>query len=239
MDTKNFKQALEVLEDAKSQVKEILTGDEASSILLRITAGLNTGITALSHASGSANTAFATSTETKPITSFMGKKIGKPAAVVTEDQLSVSDHEKKVFIEKVESLYEAIEIMDSFEVLKNYTIPEDVLLIRAVAKKSGVADFETGELTVDFIEAIKVHKAIKDIEAAEKKKVLEGEFDEGEGLKDPIVVNNDIPQSKDETAQQRIDRINDAKTIDEVSQLIAGEDRKTVLEAAEKMIGKL
>ena len=36
MDTKNFKQALEVLEDAKSQVKEILTGDEASALLLRL-----------------------------------------------------------------------------------------------------------------------------------------------------------------------------------------------------------
>lgn len=243
MDTKNFKQALEVLEDAKSQVKEILTGDEASSILLRITAGLNTGITALSHASGSANTAFATSTETKPITKFMGKAIERKDSNVSQEQLSIDEQEKQIFIDKVNNLYERISGLDSVEVLKIHTIPEDVLALRGVAKKAGVADFESAELDVKFIDTIKAKIAINKAEGAATGKVLDDDFTQIDDPEESEVTeetnSETIPGAKSETVQQRIDRINSATTIDEVAALIEGEDRKKVLEVAERRIAKL
>lgn len=222
MDTKNFKQALEVLEDAKSQVKEILTGDEASSILLRITAGLNTGITALSHACGGVNTAFVNSLETKPITKFMGKAIERKDSNVSQEQLSIDEQEKQIFIDKVNNLYERISGLDSVEVLKIHTIPEDVLALRGVAKRAGVKEFD-GELNVSFVDAIK--DAI-----IEKEKIKKAQQDALNIGTDPI------PPAKEEKAEQRITRINEAKSFDEVTALVEGEDRKTVLDAAEKKI---
>jgi len=222
VDTKNFKQALEVLEDAKSQVKEILTGDEASSILLRITAGLNTGITALSHACGGVNTAFVNSLETKPITKFMGKAIERKDSNVSQEQLSIDEQEKQIFIDKVNNLYERISGLDSVEVLKIHTIPEDVLALRGVAKRAGVKEFD-GELNVSFVDAIK--DAI-----IEKEKIKKAQQDALNIGTDPI------PPAKEEKAEQRITRINEAKSFDEVTALVEGEDRKTVLDAAEKKI---
>lgn len=211
-----------MLEDAKSQVKEILTGDEASSILLRITAGLNTGITALSHACGGVNTAFVNSLETKPITKFMGKAIERKDSNVSQEQLSIDEQEKQIFIDKVNNLYERISGLDSVEVLKIHTIPEDVLALRGVAKRAGVKEFD-GELNVSFVDAIK--DAI-----IEKEKIKKAQQDALNIGTDPI------PPAKEEKAEQRITRINEAKSFDEVTALVEGEDRKTVLDAAEKKI---
>jgi len=222
MDTKNFKQALEVLEDAKSQVKEILTGDEASALLLRVNAGLNSGITALAHACGGVNTAFVNSLETKPITKFMGKAIERKDSNVSQEQLSIDEQEKQIFIDKVNNLYERISGLDSVEVLKIHTIPEDVLALRGVAKRAGVKEFD-GELNVSFVDAIK--DAI-----IEKEKIKKAQQDALNIGTDPI------PPAKEEKAEQRITRINEAKSFDEVTALVEGEDRKTVLDAAEKKI---
>ena len=222
MQTEKLKQALSILEDAKAQVSEILTDNESSAILLRVNAGMNSGITALSHAAGSANTAFATAIESKPITNFMGKKIGKSPVTVTEDQITPEEHEKNIYKGKVEKLYSEILRIESTDVLKNYTIPEDVLVLRGVAKRAGVKEFD-GELNVSFVDAIK--DAI-----IEKEKIKKAQQDALNIGTDPI------PAAKEEKAEQRITRINEAKSFDEVTALVEGEDRKTVLDAAEKKI---
>lgn len=102
-------------------------------------------------------------TKLQPMTSFMGRplKQDKTAAV----DLDPKESEKQQYLAKVEKLYNQIGFIQPSIILNSYTIPEDVLVLRGVAKRAGVEGYESKELTVAFIEEIQF--------AIENKKELE------------------------------------------------------------------
>lgn len=88
-----------------------------------------------------------------PITEFMGEKIGK--VKVDYSEVSPEQAEKKAFLEKVETLENTISALSATEVLRHYSAPVDQTVIRGVAKRAGVKDFDSREVTEEFIDELK------------------------------------------------------------------------------------
>lgn len=106
----------------------------------------------------------------KPITNFMGEKIeiAKPVKVA---DLKPSDPEKEKYIEKVNKLYAQFTTLAPEGILNGYTIPEDILVLRGVAKRAGVENYEDAPLNLKFIEDIALAIEIKADEEKEQKNI--------------------------------------------------------------------
>lgn len=88
-----------------------------------------------------------------PITNFMGEDIRRPENKIAAD-LNPAAAEKQLYLDKVQNLYSKLPTMNPESILKSYVIPEDILVLRGVAKRAGVANYETAELNTEFIGAI-------------------------------------------------------------------------------------
>ena len=106
----------------------------------------------------------------KPITNFMGEKI-EIAKPINPADLQPTNPEKEKFIEKVNKLYTQFTTLAPEGILNGYTIPEDVLVLRGVAKRAGVENFEERPLTSQFIEDIALAIGIKAEEEVTQKKI--------------------------------------------------------------------
>lgn len=147
-----MKQAADILVKAKEDVQAALAGTENAFVLLATESQLNKAINRLQHLAGYDFNPTA-SEDFPPVTNFMGEEIVRQP-MITEEDLSPEDADKAIYLEKVETLYGRINSMTPEQVLHNYTLPEDELVVRGVAKMAGVEDFETKEMDFEFIEDI-------------------------------------------------------------------------------------
>jgi|GEM_PF-5407720 len=88
-----------------------------------------------------------------PITNFMGDEIRKADSVTVAD-LSPQESARQVFLAKVQKLWNDLPLMGVESVLMAYTLPEDILVLRGVAKRANVKDYDSRELNQEFIEDI-------------------------------------------------------------------------------------
>jgi len=100
------------------------------------------------------------STEFKPLPPII---IGEQHAPIDHN---IDRDEKQLFLHKVEQLYLNIITIDPSGLLTDVRLPEDEMVLRGVAKKAGLENFEDAELTVEFVEAIQ--EAVRENEATQR-----------------------------------------------------------------------
>lgn len=164
-------QCISILTGARDEIKILLVDSEHSHLSIGILASLEREISRLEFIGG-VQPSTTTKQEFPPITNFLGEDINYPKPL-TEDDLSPSELERSNFLTKVNNLYEQIDTLAPDGILNTYTIPEDILVLRGVAKKAGVEGYEEAEINVPFIESIVKAKAAKGQADLENKKIDE------------------------------------------------------------------
>jgi hypothetical protein len=170
--TNPIERTAEMLAYAKDYAEEYLEGNP--SVLLMVASTLTQLINKLNFMTGR-QTVSTPHVEHPPITEFMGEKITY-ANKINKADLTPAEADRSRFIEKVESLYAQFDSITPQGLLNSFTLPEDQLVIRGVAKRAGVEGYEDRGIDEDFIEdiaiAIKV-KAADDAQQAEIDRQLE------------------------------------------------------------------
>ena len=95
-----------------------------------------------------------------PITKFMGETIVRETKITSFD-LNPREAEKNAFLAKVDKLFAEIGTLNAQAILNSYTRPEDIMVLRGVAKRAGVDGFEDKPITFDFIEEIQMGVELK------------------------------------------------------------------------------
>lgn len=154
--TDNAKSPLTVVAEGLTEVKdhlhEILTEPEHSSILLYAKGALGAMINRFHFLAGTTPTA-STTEQFPPVTNFMGEELTLPKPIKPEN-LSPDELERDLFVDKVNRLYATIQTIPVDGVLNSYTLPEDQLVIRGVAKRAGLEGYEDREINPAFISDI-------------------------------------------------------------------------------------
>jgi hypothetical protein len=140
------------LTDVKEGIASILTGPEHSSHLMYANGALDAMINRFHFLGGSLPAANPV-TQFPPVTNFMGEELVLPKPIKAED-LSPDELETELFRDKVERLYATIQSIPADGLLNTYTLPEDQLVIRGVAKRAGLEGYEDREITFGFIDDI-------------------------------------------------------------------------------------
>lgn len=122
-----------------------------------------------------------------PVTSFLGQPIKPKAQPVMPDQLTLGKTEAELFLERRDALYAGFGSMSDNEVLKVLTLPDGPALIRSVAKKAGLEDFQDAKLNIGYF--MEVRRAI--IEQAEKDTVVANATGTGNAQADLDNMNNE------------------------------------------------
>jgi hypothetical protein len=162
--SKPIQDSLLLVKQAQMEVNKNLASPEYNSNLLELNSLFQRLISRLVFMGGILEPDTAEKrTKLQPMTTFMGRPL-KQDKVVSAD-LDPKESEKQIFLAKVEKLYHQISFIQPSIILNSYTIPEDVLVLRGVAKRSGVEGYESKGLTTEFIEEIQ--------RAIEEKKKLE------------------------------------------------------------------
>lgn len=182
----DIQQAATILIEAKQQVNATLEDSQHGMVLIGVNSGLDSLINRLAFLSGSQLQAVVTQ-DFPPVTEFMGEELVLRKQIAKED-LTPEEEEKENFITKVDTLYNQFDTISPEGILNSYTIPEDILVVRGVAKRAGVDGYSDRELTLRFIEDI--NKAIKQkaLDEAEErsinKKLAEGASEDNEDGED-------------------------------------------------------
>lgn len=111
--------------------------------------------------------------EFPPITNFMGEDLTNGKQEILKDLIRPKEAEKQAFLYAVEKLYNELPTANPHSIINAYTLPEHILILRGVAKRAGVADYETRPMTVQFLEDIILGIGIK-----EEEKKLQGTVDD-------------------------------------------------------------
>lgn len=171
---KPIQQALTVLAKAQQEINQILSGPEYNGNLLEINTNFRRINSRLVFMGGVLEPESMPSAPTRfpPMTSFMGKEIKKNEKV-TEADLNPAEADKQKFLSKVGKLWKELPGISPQSILNAYTIPEDVLVLRGVAKRAGVKDFAERPINQEFIEEIILGVGIKDEEAEQQLEIDE------------------------------------------------------------------
>lgn len=105
----------------------------------------------------------------KPMTRFMGREIKQDKTASVD--LDPAEHQKQQYLQKVNKLYDSIQFTQPSIILNAYTMNDDVMVLRGVAKKAGVEGYESKELNQSFIEEIQFAIAAKIEEALLQKNI--------------------------------------------------------------------
>lgn len=133
---------------------------QASQLKLRLNTDLDKLLNHLNFLSGTEPIIQSTEPMFKPLTEFMGDPITLPKQIKPED-LQPSDADRELYLQKVNKLYEEIDTIAEQGILNSYTIPEDVMVLRGVAKKAGIEGYEDRPIDEAFINNIVKAKAAK------------------------------------------------------------------------------
>jgi hypothetical protein len=154
MVNENFKLALDILLHAKDQIKKVLSDADSASVLISIESKLDKGINQLAFLTQSGVTTAPAVDQFPPVTNFMGEDIVmKPAEPVVVDP---TEEQRVAFVGKVDNIIASLltGTLTPELVVKNSPLPEDHLVIRGAAKKLGLADYDTADITVDYVSEI-------------------------------------------------------------------------------------
>lgn len=209
-------QSLQVVKAARAEVNKILTGTEGGLQLLELNnffQRIETRLVFMGAVTEPDNVK-AIKDDHPPITSFMGKKVEIRKGTSAQD-IKLDDDEKKIFLAKVDKLWANIHSLGSESVLNAYTQPGDVLVLRGVAKRAGIEDFEKQELNISFVDQIKKGVAKKNEEKGKQSfidKTLLEEKSRTVLTQEDIDADADIQKMKAEPGDTLIIR-NDGKKI--------------------------
>lgn len=157
--SKPIQESLQLIKQAQMQVNKNLAAPEHNGNLLNINALFQQLISRLVFMGGILEPDTAEpKTKLQPMTRFMGRELKKEK--VTSASLDPDEDEKQKFFKRVDKLYNEICSIQPGIILNSYTIPEDITVLRRVAKEAGVPGFESKELNIAFIEEIQL--AIKE-----------------------------------------------------------------------------
>lgn len=169
--SKPVQDSLQVVKQAQMEVNKLLSHPDFQYKLLEINQKFQIILQHLVHVGGVLEPDESKKqTKLQPMTSFMGRPL-KQDRVVSAD-LDPKESEKQQFLGKVEKLYNQIGFIQPSIILNSYTIPEDVLVLRGVAKRAGVDGYESKELTISFIEEIQFAIEQKK-EVEQKQKIID------------------------------------------------------------------
>lgn len=161
------KQAYELVKSIQLAINELLNKPEHVQNLLGINANFKQISTRLEFMGGilepkSDLRQTAGSRRFKPITSFMGEPIARGQLLSAKSpELSPDEVTKKQFLEKVDILYNRLPEMSANALLNSFTIDEDRTVLRGVAKRAGVKNWQDGMINEEFINDIKIGIGIK------------------------------------------------------------------------------
>jgi hypothetical protein len=195
---KNYVLAAEVLEDAMDEIKALLSDPNSQLIYVGIHAALQKQANRLHFLGGSTPKHGISDQEYKPITEFMGEKIEHRKEVNFED-LEPGEADRLQYVEKVNSLYAELPTLSLRGVLHSMTITDDILVLRGVAKKAGMQDFEDAVITEEYLE--KVVKAINErnaFEAQEKSIHAQLEANKQKAGEAPVITGDSTTEDEDD-----------------------------------------
>lgn len=165
----------------KEEAAEIYNHPDAQLLSHRVNSDLDRLLNHLLFMTGTQPVVASSEPMFKPLTSFMGEPMNFPKQLNKAD-LSPSEVERETYRDKVSRLYEQIDTIAVDGILNSYTIPEDVAVLRGVAKIAGVEGYEDRPIDEAFVNAIIVAKAAKlvvDKEQAEIDRQLKEQADNG------------------------------------------------------------
>lgn len=146
----------------------------------------------------------------EPMTRFMGRDIKQDKTTAAD--LNPQQAEIDAYLKKVDKLYEQIIFMQPSIILNSYTMENDVMVLRGVAKKAGVEGSESKKLNEMFVEEIQI--AIK---AKKEEAILQSNIDEKSKNKGTeVTVTQDMIDSSKFLQKEKI------KPGDKVLQLVDG-----------------
>jgi hypothetical protein len=166
-------QALEIVKKAKADINKLFNDPQHIQSLLEINSNFQRLETKLEFMSSVLSPAKKDSSAKKlfpPLKSFMGQKLSVNQPLKQED-LTPSESRKKDFIGKVDKLWNEIGNFTSDTILQNYRIDRDIMIIRGVAKRAGVEDYESRVLDVPFIEEIQMAVELKKEELEKQEEI--------------------------------------------------------------------
>lgn len=196
MVNENFKLALDILLHAKDQIRKVLSDADSASVLISIESKLDKGINQLAFLTQSGVTNAAVSDQFPPVTNFMGEDIVmKPAEPVVVDP---TEEQRLAFVGKVDNIIASLlaGTLTPEEVVKNSPLPEDTLVIRGAAKKLGLADYDTADITADYVSEITEAAGAQKLQAD-----LELEAEAALRGNDLVVVTDEILEDNPELAE--------------------------------------
>lgn len=165
MAEKPIQDSIEILKKAKEEINKLLAAPRYNGNLLEINANLKRVETRLVFMGGvlerpRRDQPGLQGARHQPMKTFMGKPLNAEATEMDpvlkkKTLLNAEEAEMDHFRTKVKKLAKDILNFPAQSILTNYRIPEDILVIRGVAKVMGIEDFKTRELTVAFINEIK------------------------------------------------------------------------------------
>jgi len=146
------KKAASIINNAKKDAVKILNQGGHGTLAITISSNLEQVVNRLNFITGTSMRG-EKAPKFKPVTNFMGEDITLPTPVKQED-LTPDQAERKSFLDKVEKLYMQFNTIPPEGILKDYTLPEDVVVIRGVAKRAGVEGYEDRPMDVAFMKDI-------------------------------------------------------------------------------------
>jgi hypothetical protein len=158
----------EILLQAREDIAMVLTDTTHQNILLSVTSNLTRLANQTAHLGG-ITIKQVTPVDFPPVTNFMGEPIIRPKEIKEAD-LEPEKSEVEILQAKIQKLYDSWDSLAHEGILNAYTLPEEQLVIRGVAKWAGVPNYEDATLNLHFLE--KITRAMK--QSKQEKKTIAG-----------------------------------------------------------------
>ena len=144
--------AVAILTQSREAALEILKSEESlSSVVITVENGMNTLVNRLHFQLGESPIVAGT-TEFKPLTKLDGVSFiqEEPAEAVIPDKSEI-----EILSDRIMELEKQLPGLANDQILKAYKTKADKLIIRGLAKKAGVPEFESAKIDEAFMEAIR------------------------------------------------------------------------------------
>ena len=150
------------------QLIDTFTEPTMTGVNIRCKQSLTVLIRYLNSLTGTAENRGAEMPKLQPLTHILGQPIkfdvSKP---VSGKDTQPTDIEKKKFIDEVNDYYANFLSLPDEKLFYKSSLPGGEMIIRAVGKKSGYPEYETAEMDIEYITAVKLHIEQKQAEQDE------------------------------------------------------------------------
>lgn len=155
-DQEALKLAVAEIQSAKETVLSMIPADTYGMIRITVESDFNRMLNRLAFVAGTPMSSGGSVTqEFKPVTNFMGEELQVKTDKPLSEEVSPKDTEIQIFLKKVEELKASIDIRKNKDILDSFTQPNDLLVIRGLAKQAGLEDFRTAEINSEYLDLIR------------------------------------------------------------------------------------